>query len=69
MKNVYIPGTLNNHVFNGCFSWMIPNLYMKKWLVYQTSIKHGCLEFQVHVKHMLHDAMVSLTWFLRAALD
>ena len=30
-----LPGTLNNikqPLFIGCFSWMIPNLYIKKWL-------------------------------------
>ena len=25
---IYVPGTLNNHFFKGCFNWMIPNLYM-----------------------------------------
>ena len=25
--------------FNGCFNWMIPNHYIKKWLLHQTSIK------------------------------
>ena len=25
--------------FNGCFSWMIPNLYIKRWLFHQTSGK------------------------------
>ena len=35
------PGTLNNNCFLiGCFSWMIPSLYIKNWLFHQTSIQN-----------------------------
>ena len=34
---------LKHTLQNGCFNWMIPNLYIKDWLFH----KHGCLEFQV----------------------
>ena len=33
----YVPGSLNNHLFNGCFNWMIPNLYMNSGKCHQTS--------------------------------
>jgi len=34
---------------NGCFNWMIPNLYIRKWLeiTKHPFEKTGCLEFQV----------------------
>ena len=34
------PGTLNNLLFFGCFSWMTPNLYFGKWLFRNTSIQN-----------------------------
>jgi len=33
-------------VFNGCFSWMIPNLYIQKWLeITKYPLKKRCLGF------------------------
>ena len=38
------------HLFtNGCFNWMIPNLYMENGCLTTHPLKIGCLEFQVLV--------------------
>ena len=37
-----VSGSVNVLVI-GCFSWMIPNLYIKKWLFHQTSINLAIL--------------------------
>jgi len=29
-------GNSKEEVFNGCFTWMIPTHYMKKWVFHQT---------------------------------
>ena len=34
-------------MFFGCFSWMIPNLYIKNCCFTKHPLKTGCLEFQV----------------------
>jgi len=34
--------------FNGCFSWMIPNLYINIVVFTKYPLKIGCLGFQVH---------------------
>ena len=39
------------HLFiNGCFSWKIPNLYIKNGGFTKHPFKTGCLGFQVHFK-------------------
>ena len=44
-----MPGTLNMHFLNGCFSWMSPNLYIKTGGFAQHPLKTGCSGFQVYV--------------------
>ena len=39
----YLP--LNSH--NGCFNWMIPNLYIRNSCLTKHPLQTGCLEFQV----------------------
>ena len=34
-------------LFNGCFSWMIPNLYIENGCFTKHPLKNGCLGFQV----------------------
>ena len=34
---------------NGCFSWMIPNLYIKNGGFTKHPFKTGCLGFQVYI--------------------
>ena len=34
---------------NGCFSWMIPNLYIKNGGFTKHPFKTGCLGFQVNI--------------------
>ena len=36
-------------VFNGCFNWMIQNLYMGNGCLTKHPLKTGCLEFQVQI--------------------
>ena len=40
-------GNLKHPFLNGCFSWMIPNLYMGNGCLNKHLFKTGCLEFQV----------------------
>ena len=39
---IYIPGTLNNYLdINGCFNWMIPNLYLENGCFTKHPFKNG----------------------------
>ena len=60
-------GTLNNHLFNACFNWMIPNLYLGN-ACFTISIQNrtGCLGYQVQkcllVETSTIESQCSSTW-------
>ena len=49
-------------LFNGCFSWMIPNLCIENCCFTKHPLKHGCLGFQVYV--VLYTRVINLKYHL-----
>ena len=49
-------------LFNGCFSWMIPNLYIENCCFTKHPLKHGCLGFQVY--NVLYTRVINLKYHL-----
>ena len=45
---------------NGCFSWMIPNLYSRNGCFTKHPLKHGCLGFQADMKLFGRDFSTAL---------
>ena len=43
---------------NGCFNWMIPNLYIENGCFTQHPFINGCLGFQVYIEFYLHDVQI-----------
>ena len=46
----YPKSVINNKGLSGCFTWMIPNLYLGNGCLTKHSFNNSCLEFQVDVK-------------------
>ena len=46
---IYIPGTPKQPFINGCFNWMIPNLYIGNGCFTKQPFINGCLGFQVYI--------------------
>ena len=43
---------------NGCFNWMIPNLYIENGCFTKHPFINGCLGFQVYIEFYLHDIQI-----------
>ena len=44
---------LKHPFINGCFKWMIPNLYIENGCFTKHPLKNGCLGFQVYIYILL----------------
>ena len=65
----FLPGTLNIHIFNGCFSWMLPNLYLKNCCSPNIHSKNGCLGFQVFRYFFLLRSAIITTRIVRETAE
>ena len=50
-------------LFNGCFSWMIPNLYSKNGCFTKHPLKNGCLGYQVLIIPIPSNQRGRSIWF------
>jgi len=56
MMNSWYP---KHQFFNGCFNWMIPNLYIENGCFTKYPFINGCLGFQVVKRQTSHPSHVS----------
>ena len=63
-KGGVLPWKLKHPCVNGCFSWMIPNLYMGRGCLNKHPFQTACLEFRFNGTYtlMYHEKKELLRW-------